>query len=135
MLLLLLNNIHFLQPNSSASTVYWAQATHQVQTSSGGGSISNSGPVQCCATLHEPRTPEAENIITGLVGLVVKSITAQVGLEWNPIILLGQGGGASWYNFSSFLLTIIADEHFSLALLPPFAASRTISVRPFSSFD
>ncbi|KIM37490.1 hypothetical protein M413DRAFT_77183 [Hebeloma cylindrosporum] len=55
----------------------------------------NSGPVQCCQTLHEARSAGADNILAGLVGLVVKSITAQVGVQCNPITVIGAGTGAN----------------------------------------
>jgi len=71
----------------------------------------NSGPVQCCSTLYAPGSTEATNALVGLVGVVVDAITAQVGVECNPISIFGLGSGASWYFFPSFVgesqLTIV----------------------------
>jgi len=48
---------------------------------------SSSGPLQCCGTLHKAGSAEVDNIVAGLVGLVVKSITsAQVGLHAPPSV-------------------------------------------------
>ena len=59
----------------------------------------NSGPVQCCGALHAPGSTAATNVPARLVG----AITAQVGVECNPISVLALGSGASWYVFSSSL--------------------------------
>jgi hypothetical protein len=89
----------------------------------------NSGPVQCCSTLYAPESAEATNVLAGLVGVVIDSITAQVGVECSPITVIGRGSGASWYVLSSLVCVTTADDCvFLSALLAPFAARETTSV-------
>ncbi|KIM37509.1 hypothetical protein M413DRAFT_13420 [Hebeloma cylindrosporum] len=54
-----------------------------------------SGPVQCCGSLHAPGSTGANNVLADLVGVVVGSISAQVGAHCNPITAAGAGTGAN----------------------------------------
>jgi len=56
----------------------------------------NSGPVQCCGSLHTASSTGANDVLAGLVGAVVGAITAQVGANCNPITAVGLGSGANW---------------------------------------
>ncbi|KAF9563447.1 fungal hydrophobin [Agrocybe pediades] len=53
----------------------------------------NSGPVQCCNAMYDSKSKEG-NVLLGLVGVAVNAVTAQVGLECNPITAIGVGSGA-----------------------------------------
>jgi len=62
----------------------------------------NSGPVQCCGTLHEAGSTEADNVLAHLIGAVLGPISAQVGVGCTPITVIGAGTGANWYAFLFF---------------------------------
>ena len=64
----------------------------------------NSGPVQCCGSVHEAGSTGANNVLAGLIGAVLGPITAQVGANCNPITAIGVGSGANWSVFSTFPL-------------------------------
>ena len=61
------------------------------------------GPVQCCGTLHDAGSTGAKDVLAGLVGAVIGAVTAQVGIQCNPVTVIGVGSGGDWYVFSSFL--------------------------------
>jgi hypothetical protein len=46
----------------------------------------------------DSKSPQAADLI-GLLGIVLGSVTAQVGLGCSPISVIGAGSGASWYMF------------------------------------
>ncbi|PPR08051.1 hypothetical protein CVT24_010850 [Panaeolus cyanescens] len=54
----------------------------------------NSGPVQCCNSLNDVSSFDATNI-AALVGVAVSSLTGQVGVQCNPITVIGVGTGAN----------------------------------------
>ncbi|KAJ3517683.1 hypothetical protein NLJ89_g359 [Agrocybe chaxingu] len=54
----------------------------------------NTGPVQCCNSVYEKESKEA-NILAALVGVVVGPITGLVGAQCSPITAIGLGSGAS----------------------------------------
>ncbi|KIM37511.1 hypothetical protein M413DRAFT_30966 [Hebeloma cylindrosporum] len=58
----------------------------------------NSGPVQCCRSLHAAGSTGA-NTLLSLVGVVVQGITGQVGAQCNPITVIGAGAGANCASF------------------------------------
>ena len=90
----------------------------------------NSGPVQCCGSVHQAGSIEANDVLAGLVGAILGPITAQVGAQCNPITAIGVGSGANWSVFLIFpFIRIVVDGYPFPALLPLFAASRTSSVR------
>ncbi|KAF5356487.1 hypothetical protein D9757_004550 [Collybiopsis confluens] len=49
------------------------------------------GPVQCCNTVTTASNPAAATLL-GLLGIVVQSVTAVVGLSCSPISVIGIGG-------------------------------------------
>ncbi|KAF8953687.1 fungal hydrophobin-domain-containing protein [Flammula alnicola] len=54
----------------------------------------NSGPVQCCGSLQDSTTYDV-TYIASLVGVAVSAVTGQVGLQCNPITVIGSGTGAN----------------------------------------
>ncbi|CAA7263581.1 unnamed protein product [Cyclocybe aegerita] len=54
----------------------------------------NTGPVQCCNSLHKKESKDA-NILAALVGVAVDSVGAYVGAQCSPITAIGLGSGAS----------------------------------------
>ena len=58
------------------------------------GSQCNVGEVQCCNTITGADDPEAQAVINQ-VGAVIDDLTVAVGLDCNPITVIGAGFG-SW---------------------------------------
>ncbi|EPQ53159.1 fungal hydrophobin, partial [Gloeophyllum trabeum ATCC 11539] len=54
----------------------------------------NTGPVQCCNQVQSAGAPGVTDLL-GLLGIVVDGVDAMVGLNCNPISVIGAGGGAS----------------------------------------
>ncbi|PPR00788.1 hypothetical protein CVT24_000753 [Panaeolus cyanescens] len=54
----------------------------------------NTGPVQCCNSIHTPGS-YSETAIAALVGVAVEQISGQVGLECNAISGIAVGTGAN----------------------------------------
>ncbi|KAF8888400.1 fungal hydrophobin-domain-containing protein [Gymnopilus junonius] len=54
----------------------------------------NTGPVQCCDSLNAPNSSSVADVL-GLLGVVVGSLTGQVGLQCTPITGIGAGVGAN----------------------------------------
>ncbi|PPR04691.1 hypothetical protein CVT24_011908 [Panaeolus cyanescens] len=54
----------------------------------------NSGPVQCCNSVHSPGS-YSESAIAALVGVAVQQISGQIGLNCNAITGAGLGTGAN----------------------------------------
>ncbi|CAA7263588.1 unnamed protein product [Cyclocybe aegerita] len=54
----------------------------------------NTGPVQCCNSLYENESEQA-NLLISLVGAVVGPIGTQVGANCSPLSVIGVGSGAS----------------------------------------
>ncbi|KAL7285487.1 type 1 hydrophobin [Trametes coccinea BRFM310] len=53
----------------------------------------NTGPVQCCNELQSPTENNTQTILSAL-GLDPQAIDGQIGLECNPINVIGLGSGA-----------------------------------------
>jgi len=56
----------------------------------------NSGPVQCCGSVHQAGSTGANDVLAGLIGAVVGAVTAQVAAHCNPVTVIGGGTGANW---------------------------------------
>ncbi|KAF4622374.1 hypothetical protein D9613_009285 [Agrocybe pediades] len=54
----------------------------------------NSGPVQCCNSLMDSDSSQA-NVLLSLLNVVVGPITGQIGASCSPITAIGLGSGAS----------------------------------------
>ncbi|PPR08034.1 hypothetical protein CVT24_010833 [Panaeolus cyanescens] len=54
----------------------------------------NSGPVQCCNSLNDVSNVDATNI-AALIGVAVSDLTGQIGLQCNPVTVIGVGAGAN----------------------------------------
>ena len=63
----------------------------------------NTGPVQCCGALHQAGSTGANDVLAGLVGAVIGAVTAQVGVQCNPVTVIGVGSGGDWCVLSPFL--------------------------------
>ncbi|KAF5343580.1 hypothetical protein D9758_012980 [Tetrapyrgos nigripes] len=59
-------------------------------TSSSGGQC-NVGPLQCCNSVQSAQSPSVASL-AGLLGIVLDPITGLVGLNCDPINVLGIGG-------------------------------------------
>ncbi|KAF8625344.1 hypothetical protein AX17_006886 [Amanita inopinata Kibby_2008] len=63
----------------------------------GGGDMTNScntGPVQCCNSMHESNSAEATNLLA-LVGASVQGVTGSVGAQCSPLTVIGVSGGSN----------------------------------------
>ncbi|PPQ63117.1 hypothetical protein CVT24_005828 [Panaeolus cyanescens] len=54
----------------------------------------NSGPVQCCGTIHESGTWTETDLIS-LVGATVSNVSGQLGVTCSPITGIGAATGAN----------------------------------------
>ncbi|ESK89592.1 hydrophobin [Moniliophthora roreri MCA 2997] len=53
----------------------------------------STGPVQCCKSLQDAKSPSVAGLLTG-VGVAVQDVTGQVGVTCNPITVIGAGGNS-----------------------------------------
>ncbi|TFK37481.1 hydrophobin-319 [Crucibulum laeve] len=76
---------------ATASLAVFAVAS---PTAGSGSNQCSTGSVQCCNSVQDAKSAQAASAIAGLVGVITGPITGQVGLECNPISVIGAGANS-----------------------------------------
>jgi hypothetical protein len=71
--------------------------------------------VQCCDSVQPAGSPAASSALKTLVNIVIPDANVPVGLQCNPISIIGAGSGGNWC-VSSFL-GIVCDERLMFLLV------------------
>ena len=56
----------------------------------------NTGPIQCCNTVADPTTQEGQDVLAGLLGVVISGLDVVVGLECTSIPIVGIDASNTW---------------------------------------
>ncbi|TFK37483.1 fungal hydrophobin-domain-containing protein [Crucibulum laeve] len=56
-----------------------------------GSNQCSTGTVQCCNSFQDAKSAQVTSLLSGLAGVDVGAITGQVGVECNPISVIGAG--------------------------------------------
>ena len=79
---------------ATLTALAFAAVAVAIPTGSGPSNQCNTGPVQCCNSVQRADSPSAAGLL-GLLGIVVKDLTTQVGMTCSPLGVASISGN-SW---------------------------------------
>lgn len=79
---------------TALTTLALAAVAVAIPTGSAPSNQCNTGPIQCCQSVQRADAPTASDLL-GLLGIVVKDLTAQIGMACSPLGV-GAISGNSW---------------------------------------